>query len=197
MCYSELGNWWQEIEKVDPLGTAIINESTDLASNSTESFAKRTNMPWLEAEASYNAKNTDEAIAKAAVGTVGGLLGGWLGQGSGLAASGEAGVGAGASGSYAAGAGASGLMGTAAGASGSSANLMQYMKMAQMMNSMNQQGQQQPMPAMPRQGGQMPELQTSQRGYEPISSGMASMPKDPRYMTEEERRKLMMQRRYY
>jgi hypothetical protein len=83
--------------------------------------------------------------------------------------------------------------GAGGGGGGNSKDIMNLMRAQQMM----QPPQQQAPPPAPLPQGQMPELSTYQ-GYQPMSS-MPAMPKDPRYMTEEEKRKyrLMMQRRAY
>jgi hypothetical protein len=59
----------------------------------------------------------------------------------------------------------------------------------QMMNSMQGQQQQPQQIPMPRPQGQMPELDTGPKGYEP-------MPKGPHYMTEEEKKRYRMMRGY-
>jgi hypothetical protein len=190
MCYGKMADFSRDLEKYDFLGGhKLAQDIFKNDSDNVEGIGRALGWRELENQARWNQANPEEGMAHAATATAAGFLAPYL--------SGLAGAGTGATGyvdsignaAEGASAGLSTTGGLMAGASGG-ANAQQALKMMQMMQGMQGQQPQQPVPQPPRQGGQLPELDTGYKGYEP-------MPKEFRYMTEEEKRKLLMQRRGY
>jgi hypothetical protein len=184
MCYGQLAEWTRDLEKVSP-GLKLAQDIFKNDSDNVEGIGRALGWRELENQAKWNQQNPEEGMAHAASATAAGMLGGWLGGGAGAGSGYVDQIGNAYEGGMAGASTGAGLM---SGASGG-ANAQQALKMMQMMNSMQGQQQQPQQIPMPRPQGQMPELDTGPKGYEP-------MPKGPHYMTEEEKKRYRMMRGY-
>lgn len=195
MCYGDLADFSRKMEKYDFLGGhKLAQDIFKNDSDNVEGFGRAIGWRGLEEQGKWNQQNPEEGMAHAGVATAAGFLGNWLG---GLMGGGNSGyvdqVGNAAEGSWA---GASTGAAGAGGLMGSGVNSQKAMQMMQMMKAMEQ-PQQPGMAAPPPRQGQVPELSMSQ-GYTPTSAnsfGMG-MPKDDRFLTEEEKRKRRLMRGY-
>lgn len=204
MCYGQLADLSRKMEKYDYLGGhKLAQDIFKNDSDNVEGFARAIGWRDLENQAKWNQQNPEEGMAHAGVATLGGFAGSALGS--------YLGTGGGSSGGYVDQLGNAyegGVAGSATGAAGmgglmgaGGTNAQQAMKMMQLMNAM--QPQQQPGMMAPPQVEQPSFASQKQeppltQGYYPKSTNSMGygMPKDDRFLTEDEKRKRRQMRGY-
>lgn len=186
MCYGQMADFSRKMEKYDFLGGhKLAQDIFKNDSDNVEGFGRAVGWDQLERDARWNQNNPEEGMAHAGVATLGGFLGNWLGGAAGANTGYVDQIGNAYEGAIAGQSTTGGLMGAAMSGGKNSAQAMKMMEAMRMM----QQPQQQPMMPPQQPQAQPYQAQTpAPGGFQP----MAEMPKDPRFETEEEKRKRLM-----
>lgn len=207
----QLGEIFEKTKKYDPITTQFIEEVFQNDSDNMEGIGRAIGWDQLERDARWNQQNSNEGIANASIATGLGFLGAGAGNWMGAGASAAPGAGVVAPGmqnaamldtmlinaGYPQAAGGM-LTSWAGGGAAGAGDAVKLMQAAQMV------APQQPQPMMaarPPAQQQYEPLPMYGQGYGNYGMGMPKMPefeKDPRFMTEEEKRKrlLMRQRQF-